>query len=73
MTMHSSKGMEFDHVIVCINPWVDLSSEEEFRVTYVALTRTKNALDIILPDRSEYKSENKRTVIDSILSYNGVI
>jgi superfamily I DNA/RNA helicase len=73
MTMHSSKGKEFDHVAVAISPWADLTSEEEFRVLYVALTRAKESLKIALPGRNEVKIAKQKNIVDTVLSYKGII
>lgn len=52
LTMHSSKGLEFDTVIIAgvsdkIIPDASADIEEERRLFYVALTRAKNALYIV--------------------------
>ena len=73
MTMHSSKGKEFDNVSVAISPWANLTDEEEFRVLYVALTRARESLRIALPERDEVKTTRKRNIIDTVLSYQGII
>lgn len=46
MTMHKSKGLEFDTVFVigCSNPSNDMDVEEERRLFYVAMTRAKKKL-----------------------------
>ncbi|MBP9043875.1 MAG: ATP-dependent DNA helicase PcrA [Spirochaetes bacterium ADurb.Bin218] len=57
MTMHSSKGLEFDIVIIAgvndkIIPDKGSDIEEERRLFYVALTRAKNNLHIIYQSSS---------------------
>lgn len=52
MTMHSSKGLEFDSVIITgindkIIPSTNTDIEEERRLMYVAMTRAKSRLNII--------------------------
>lgn len=49
LTMHASKGLEFEHVFVCgleenIIPHRKSDIEEEKRLLYVAMSRAKNAL-----------------------------
>lgn len=49
MTMHRSKGLEFDHVWIVgcedgITPSADAPLEEERRLFYVAMTRARNTL-----------------------------
>lgn len=89
LTMHRSKGLTADQVIVFglrqalfpskgkISHWIfeyfklDSISEkipfaEERRLFYVALTRTKNKVYLIVPDKSVYKSE----FVNEIINYN---
>ena len=73
MTMHSSKGREFDNTIAVINPWVDLSSDEEHRLLYVAFTRARANLKVLLPDRKQVRTTKERNILDSILAYKGII
>jgi DNA helicase-2/ATP-dependent DNA helicase PcrA len=58
MTMHSSKGLEFDIVYIIdavegINPYKKAKTaaelEEERRMFYVAMTRARHELDIYAP------------------------
>ena len=86
LTMHRSKGLTADQVIVFglrqalfpskgkISHWIfdyfklDSISEkipfaEERRLFYVALTRTKNKVYLIVPDKSVYKSEFVNEII----------
>lgn len=89
LTMHRSKGLTADQVIVfglrqALFPskgksshWIfdyfklDSISEkipfaEERRLFYVALTRTKNKVYLVVPDKSIYKSE----FVNEIINYN---
>lgn len=89
LTMHRSKGLTADQVIVFglrqalfpskgkISHWIfeyfklDSISEkipfaEERRLFYVALTRTKNKVYLVVPDKSVYKSE----FVNEIINYN---
>ena len=89
LTMHRSKGLTADQVIVFglrqklfpskgrISHWIfeyfklDSISEkipyaEERRLFYVALTRTRNKVYLVVPDKSIYKSE----FVNEIINYN---
>ncbi len=51
-TMHSAKGMEWDHVILALGTWHVQQSdpkktEENYRLLYVAATRAKKSLAIV--------------------------
>lgn len=56
MTVHNSKGLEFDSVFICgmeegtfphsLSMESDIGAEEERRLAYVAITRAKRRLDI---------------------------
>jgi superfamily I DNA/RNA helicase len=52
-TIHQSKGGEADNVALCMDmgklSWDNLGTDEENRVWYVALTRTKENLYLIRP------------------------
>lgn len=75
-TIHSAKGLEFDHVILIdaidgIFPperWSDkthtVESEEETRLFYVAVTRAKKSLEFLVPSMSygEYVSPSRFVV-----------
>lgn len=66
MTMHSSKGREFDNVTCVINgSVVNLYEKEEFRVLYVACTRTRKILNVISPV-DVTRNKDKRNIIDSL-------
>lgn len=55
-TIHSSKGLEFDRVI--LNDWEPKTvDEEERRLFYVAMTRAKSQLDIITDRQSPFTRE----------------
>lgn len=71
MTMHSSKGKEFDKVTVIANPFVNIYSDEEFRVLYVACTRARKELNVIIPEG--YRDKTKRNVIDAMNIHGGLI
>ena len=64
-SMHSSKGLEFDHVII-IDAWEEImcgeqaksynefsyeDREEPRRIFYVAITRAKNTLEFLIPQK----------------------
>ena len=92
LTMHRSKGLTADQVIVFglrqalfpskgkISHWIfeyfkldsileKIPFAEERRLFYVALTRTKNKVYLIVPDKSVYKSE----FVNEIINYNADI
>lgn len=71
MTMHASKGLEFDDVFVAgaINDLMPgpnpeenpAQAEEELRLLYVATTRAKQSLDITYPvERTSWDGEPKK-------------
>jgi ATP-dependent DNA helicase RecQ len=45
-TMHSSKGLEWDHVILNLGEWKP-ESQEQIRLLYVAATRAKKSLTVL--------------------------
>jgi len=45
-TMHSSKGLEWDHVILNLGDWKP-ETQEQFRLLYVAATRAKKSLTVL--------------------------
>ncbi|HIP11478.1 MAG TPA: RecQ family ATP-dependent DNA helicase [Arcobacter sp.] len=47
-TIHKSKGMEFDNVIVLVNE--KPTTDDDIRLYYVGMTRTKNELSILRHD-----------------------
>lgn len=56
LTMHSSKGLEFENVFLCglnddIIPGKNKDEEEEKRILYVALSRAKRKLIIMIPKK----------------------
>ena len=66
MTMHSSKGREFENVSVVVNGWsVNIYEQEEFRVLYVACSRAKKRLEVISP-MDIRRNKDKRNIIDSL-------
>ena len=63
MTLHASKGLEFDHVfIIGVNdgliPLSGVSDEEEQRLFYVGMTRARDALEL-----SFYLNPGRRNVL----------
>lgn len=51
-TMHSAKGLEWDHVILALGSWVlkdadAAKAQENYRLLYVAATRAKKTLTVI--------------------------
>lgn len=51
MTIHAAKGKEFDHVLTAVSPAksIDIYDPEEERVMYVACTRARESLDVVVP------------------------
>jgi ATP-dependent DNA helicase RecQ len=45
-TMHASKGLEWDRVIICLDHWKP-QSQQDWRTLYVACTRARKSLVII--------------------------
>jgi len=71
MTIHSAKGREFDNVITVVNTRVDINDPEEFRVMYVAATRARKMLDVIVPNVTV--NRYKANTVDTILRHIGII
>ncbi len=76
MTMHASKGLEFDTVfitdVICGNiPYKSArnteETEEERRLMYVAMTRARKCLFLCVPERDGYK----RTLPSDFISQAG--
>lgn len=73
-TVHQSKGLEYDHVI--ITDLVDgefpiydervVDSEEERRLFYVAITRAKKHLSLLVPKKRMHKKVNPSVFIREI-------
>lgn len=45
-TMHASKGLQWDRVVLCLGNWKP-STQQDFRLLYVACTRAKKSITII--------------------------
>lgn len=61
MTIHKSKGLEFDHVLVFgiaehTMPHRENDYDEEVRILYVALTRAKRSLGFVAWEKDERRS-----------------
>lgn len=61
ITIHKSKGLEFDHVIVFgvaehILPHRENDFDEEVRILYVALTRAKQSVGFVAWEKNESRS-----------------
>ena len=48
LTVHASKGLEFDNVVLTE---VRIKSQEDIRVTYVGVTRARDELYIVKNER----------------------
>lgn len=81
MTMHSSKGLEFDCVYIIdavedITPYKKAKSvselEEERRMFYVAMTRARHKLTIICPKLVAGKAKDKSRYAEDILAHQSV-
>lgn len=46
-TIHSVKGMEFNHVFILDGGWTSVASEEQRRLLYVAMTRARETLCLL--------------------------
>jgi len=67
MTIHAAKGKEFDNVIVPVNiRKVDIYSQEEFRVMYVACTRPRETLRVFVPEM--YTHDRSRANLIDLMS-----
>ena len=65
MTIHAAKGKEFNNVITGVSPsaMINLYDHEELRIMYVAITRAKNKLEIVLPD---IQMKEQGNIIDAL-------
>lgn len=81
MTMHSSKGLEFDCVYIIdavedITPYKKAKSvselEEERRMFYVAMTRARHKLTIISPKLVTGKAKDRSRYVEDILTYQSI-
>lgn len=73
MTIHSSKGKEFERVVLPVNiRSIDMYDPEELRVLYVGCSRAKEHLDIILPGFHVYKKD-KVSILDVMTRTYGVL
>lgn len=70
ITFHSSKGLEFDQVILFVSDY-RLSSEQEIYNHYVAVTRAKSKLIMVYIDNDYNASQFERNV-ERILSKSGL-
>jgi len=50
-TIHSVKGMEFSHLAILDGGWTKDAPEEQRRLLYVAMTRARDCLDLMVPQR----------------------
>lgn len=66
ITFHSSKGLEFDQVIVFVSDY-SLSNEQDIYNHYVAVTRAKSKL-IMVYLKDDYKSQQFAKNINKILA-----
>ena len=83
-SMHSSKGLEFDHVMI-VDAWEDIiqgdhgkkynefdyeDAEESRRIFYVAITRAENTLDFLMPQKYFGNAEKPcRFIVDLMQAY----
>lgn len=77
MTIHASKGREFNHVIVAhadVGPEYE-SDEEERRLFYVAITRAMNRVDAVCSRQRyiEWKGMQNRTPVCYLAEANFLI
>lgn len=81
LTMHSSKGLEYDIVFVTdicegIIPYkravLDDEIEEERRMLYVAMTRAKKKLYLLYPRKRYNKDTTKSRFIEELLEDDGL-
>lgn len=82
-TMTSSKGLEFDHVIILgmnnkLVPFFDSFDNvekmaEERRKFYVSLTRARESVEIYYSDIIEWSKRNEQAVPSSFLYETGLI
>lgn len=71
-TIHSVKGLEFDNVVLLVNPKAFNNNAEEAdkRTCYVGLTRAKNSEYVLACDNS--RTDDSLLLIDYQLAINGI-
>lgn len=65
-TMHAAKGLEFPAVILAGEPRASAQTEEERRLYYVGMTRTKDRLIVCMPRSHPYISEFVENGMDKL-------
>ena len=78
MTIHASKGLEFDHLFVIgleegFFPLNDADIEEERRLAYVAITRAKKELTLSYVDSRYIRGQRSRVSKSRFLTEAGLI
>lgn len=73
LTIHAAKGQEYDRVINVVNPFINIYSEEETRVNYVAMTRARKHLRVVLPVKGVEYNQSRANVLDKIGYASGII
>lgn len=58
-TIHKSKGMEFENVIVLVSPDRMPQKDEEYRLFYVGMTRAKQELTILMHGTKKLSKTNE--------------
>lgn len=73
-TVHAAKGAEYDNVIYTLNTKMSIYDSEEFRIFYVATTRSRNNLYIVSPELDMNEIDHTvSNIYDRLKIINGVI
>lgn len=70
-TMHGAKGREWDNVYVLVNPFINIYDSEELRVLYVAMSRAKRKLNVILPIEDLNYDNSTGNILERMLLTSG--
>lgn len=71
-TVHASKGREYDTVIYTVNPRMRHDDPEETRISYVAMSRARERLAVIVPMRG-YDTREDSILVRNILNAGGIV
>jgi len=72
MTVHASKGLEFDNILYLLNRFMDIKDKEEYRIAYVAMTRAKSNVLVYVPYNKNADPEEPNLYHNIIRNAGGI-